>query len=73
MLLIATALGLRTKLDCSELPHELTCSLNFSGPADSVVEAAVQHAVASHGQEDSEALRASLREALRIDFPSGRL
>jgi hypothetical protein len=73
MLLLTTALGLRTKLDCSEVTHELTCSLHFSGPADNVVEAAVQHAVASHGQDDSEALRASLRRALRIDFPNDRL
>jgi hypothetical protein len=71
--LITTALGLRTTLDCRELARELTCSLSFSGPADGVLEAAVQHAVTSHGHDDSEEFRARLREALRLDASSLRL
>jgi hypothetical protein len=64
--------GLRTTLDCRELARDLTCSLNFSGPADGVLEAAVQHAVTSHGADDSEQLRARLRDALRIDTSHAR-
>ena len=60
------AVSVRKYVDCREYPSENDCSLKISGTEDEVLAAARQHAVTSHGHEDSpqllEMLRAGLRE-----------
>lgn len=55
----------RKYIDCREYPSEKNCSLRISGTEDEVMEIAVQHAVASHGHENSEGLREELRRLLK--------
>jgi hypothetical protein len=50
--------------DCRHFPSDRECSLTISGTEDEVVEAATQHAVASHGHEDTPELRERLRGML---------
>jgi hypothetical protein len=50
--------------DCRRFPSDRECSLTISGSEDEVVEAATQHAVASHGHEDTPELRERLRGML---------
>lgn len=60
----------RKYIDCREYPSEMNCSVTIS--ADSVqelMEAAVQHAVAVHGETDTPQLRAMLREAIHEGTP----
>jgi predicted small metal-binding protein len=58
----------RKYIDCREYPSESKCTLALSADSeDELLEAAVQHAVAVHGHEDS----ASFRQQLRQLFKSG--
>lgn len=54
----------RKVADCRRFPSDRECSLTISGTEDEVVEAATQHAVASHGHEDTPELRERLRGML---------
>ncbi|HEY3170149.1 MAG TPA: DUF1059 domain-containing protein [Thermoanaerobaculia bacterium] len=54
----------RKVADCRRFPSDRECSLTISGTEDEVVEAATQHAVASHGHEDTPELREQLRGML---------
>ena len=54
----------RKVADCSRFPSEEDCSLKISGTENEVLEAATQHAVASHGHEDSPELRERIRGML---------
>jgi hypothetical protein len=51
--------------DCRDMPSENGCTLTISGEADEVVLAAAQHAVASHGHEDTPELRRMIRDGLK--------
>jgi len=53
--------GTRKVACCRKYPSEKNCSLTISGTEDEVMEAAVQHAVASHGHSDSPEFRSQLR------------
>lgn len=55
----------RKVADCRDYPSESGCTLTISGEEDEVVVAALQHAVASHGHEDTEEVRTWLRENLK--------
>jgi predicted small metal-binding protein len=55
----------RKSIDCRDYPSEKNCSLRISGTEDEVLEAATQHAVRSHGHEDSPELREQLRSMLK--------
>jgi predicted small metal-binding protein len=60
----------RKYIDCREYPSEKKCSLAMSADTeDELVEAAVQHAVAVHGHEDSPDLRAWVRQAIKTGSP----
>jgi hypothetical protein len=50
--------------DCRRFESENDCQLTIIGPADDVVAAAVQHAVASHGHEDTQEMREQIRTML---------
>jgi predicted small metal-binding protein len=55
----------RKSVDCRDYPSENNCSLRISGSEQEVVDAAAQHAVRSHGHEDSPELREQLRSMLK--------
>jgi hypothetical protein len=59
------ATSVRSYVDCREFPSENNCSLKISGTQDEVLAAATQHAVSSHGHQDSPELREMLRSGLR--------
>jgi quinol monooxygenase YgiN len=59
----------RKTIDCRDVPSESNCSLTISGTAEEVIAAATQHAVAAHGHEDNEELRAGLASALKDEEP----
>jgi hypothetical protein len=54
----------RVKIDCRRFPSEKNCSLAISGTEEEVLAAAREHAVSSHGHEDSPELKSALRSAL---------
>lgn len=55
----------RKSVDCREYPSEKGCTLKISGTEDEVLEAAVQHAVAAHGHENTTEFREELRQMLK--------
>ena len=58
----------RKYIDCREYPSEMNCTLALSADSeDELLEAAVQHAVAVHGPEDSPGLRQQLRQLFKAD------
>jgi len=54
----------RMMADCRRWPSEMNCSLVIIGEEDEVVQAAAAHAASVHGHDDSEELRAQLRDFL---------
>lgn len=54
----------RVMADCRRFESDSDCQLTIIGPADDVVDAAVQHSVASHGHTDTPELREKLRALL---------
>lgn len=54
----------RMMADCRRFESDSKCELTIIGPEDDVVAAAAQHAGASHGHEDTPALREQLRSML---------
>ncbi|HEV8609261.1 MAG TPA: DUF1059 domain-containing protein [Thermoanaerobaculia bacterium] len=54
----------RKVADCRKFPSDRHCSLTISGTEEEVLEVASQHAVASHGHEDTPELRERLRGML---------
>ena len=59
--------GTRKVIDCRLFPSDRNCTLAISGTEDEVLVVAVQHAVASHGHQNSPELREKLRSLLRDD------
>lgn len=47
--------------DCRKFRSDRNCTLTISGTEDEVLEVATQHAVASHGHEDTPELRERIR------------
>ena len=61
----------RKFIDCRAFPSEMNCSIAISADTEGeLLEAAVQHAVAVHGHQDTPELREQLRSALRDGMPS---
>lgn len=54
----------RKAADCRTLPSEKNCSLYISGTEEEVLDAATQHAVASHGHKNTPELREEVRKSL---------
>ncbi|MFN3750444.1 MAG: DUF1059 domain-containing protein [Thiobacillus sp.] len=53
----------RKYIDCREYPSEMNCTVMISADSENeLLEAAVQHAVAVHGEKDSPELRDELRK-----------
>lgn len=57
--------GSRKLIDCRWFPTDKPCDIAISGKEEEVIEVAVQHAVMSHGHEDTPELRETLRSMLR--------
>jgi predicted small metal-binding protein len=56
----------RKFIDCRTFPSEMNCSITIiADTAGELLEAAVQHAVAVHGHQDTPELRDQLRGAIR--------
>lgn len=54
----------RKVADCRKFPSVNNCDLYMSGSEEHVVEAAVTHAVKSHGHTDTPELREQIRSSL---------
>lgn len=60
----------RKYIDCREMPSGKPCSVALSADTDTeLIEAAVQHAVAVHGYQDSPDLRQQIRTMFREGTP----
>ncbi len=56
----------RKYVDCREVPSEMNCTVGIAADTDEeLIEAAVQHAVAVHSDEDTPELRRMIREAMK--------
>ena len=51
----------RKSIDCRNYPSDKNCSLKISGTESEVLDAAVQHAVSTHGHKNSPELREQLK------------
>ncbi|MEP9377395.1 DUF1059 domain-containing protein [Aquabacter sp. CN5-332] len=60
----------RKFIDCREVPSEMNCTVAISADTEAeVLEAAVQHAVALHGHDDTPELREFLKGAIKDGTP----
>ena len=60
----------RKFIDCRAFPSEMNCSLALSADTEAeLLEAAVQHAVAVHGHQDTPELREQLKGAFKDGMP----
>lgn len=60
----------RVFIDCREVPSASNCSLAMAADSeDELLEAAVQHAMAVHGEHDTPELRTEIRKAFRTGSP----
>lgn len=56
----------RQYIDCREVPSEMNCTVALSADSENeLLEAAVQHAIAVHGHEDSTELREAIRASIK--------
>ena len=55
----------RKVADCRRFPSESGCTVTISGTEKEVLDLAVQHAVSSHGHQDSPELREQIRGMLQ--------
>jgi predicted small metal-binding protein len=60
----------RKYIDCREFPSEMNCTIAISADSEEeLLEAAVQHAVAVHGHNDSGEFRTQLRGIFKEGTP----
>ncbi len=55
----------RKSIDCRDYPSEKDCSLKISGTEQEVLNAAVQHAVSTHGHQNTPELREQIKSMLK--------
>jgi len=61
----------RKFIDCRAFPSEMNCSITIIADTEAeLLEAAVQHAVAVHGHQDTPELRNELRGVIQDGMPS---
>lgn len=61
----------RKYIDCREFPSEIKCSVVISADReDELIDAAVQHAVAVHGEHDTPEFRREVRKAVHEGTPT---
>ena len=61
--------GIRKVIDCRWFPTEVPCDITIAWSEEEVLNLAVQHAVSSHGHDDTPELREQLRTMLRDEEP----
>jgi|SRR6266496_4344974 len=62
--------AMRKYIDCREFPSDMKCTVALSADSEKeLLEAAVQHAVAVHGHQDTPEFRAQLKTAFRDGTP----
>jgi len=62
---------MRKYIDCREMPSDLRCTVAIAADTEAeLLEAAVQHAVAVHGHDDSPELRAAIRQGFHDGTPA---
>lgn len=59
----------RKAIDCRDYPSERGCTLRVEGTEEEVLEAAVNHAITSHGHTDNPELKEQIRGLLK---PAGQ-
>jgi predicted small metal-binding protein len=60
----------RKFIDCRQFPSEMNCTVALSADSESeLLEAAVQHAVAVHGHQDTPELRNMIRGSMKDGTP----
>jgi predicted small metal-binding protein len=60
----------RKYIDCREYPSDSKCTVALSADSeDELLEAAVQHAIAVHGHQDSKDFRQQLRQLFKDGAP----
>jgi predicted small metal-binding protein len=60
----------RKMVDCRKVPSDINCTLTIAGNEDELLEAAVGHAVAVHGDEDTPELRQMIRSGMEDVEPA---
>ena len=56
----------RMSIDCREMPSEMNCTVAISADTKKeLVDAAVQHAVATHGHKDTPEVRAQIEKMIK--------
>lgn len=61
----------RKFIDCREVPSDMNCTVALSADTEKeLLEAAVQHAVAVHGHQDSPDLREKIRKSMKEGAPA---
>lgn len=61
---------MRKYIDCREMPSDMKCSVAIAADTEQeLLDAAVQHAVAVHGHQDSPELRAAIRQGFHDGTP----
>ena len=55
----------RKAIDCRDHPSDKGCTLRVEGTEEEVLDAAVSHAVTSHGHTDNPELREQIRGLLK--------
>ena len=60
----------RMYIDCREFPSEMNCTVTIAADTEKeLLEIAVQHAVATHGHEDTPEFRRELKSAFKEGAP----
>ena len=60
----------RKYIDCREVPSETNCSITIAADSDKeLMDAAVQHAVAVHGHQDTPEFRQQIKGAFHEGRP----
>jgi len=60
----------RQYVDCREFPSETNCSIAIAADnQQELIEAAVQHAVAVHGHQDTPEFRQQIASAIKMGTP----
>jgi uncharacterized protein DUF1059 len=62
----------RKWIDCRDFPDDTGCTLYLSGEEDYVLQAAVEHAVSAHGEQNTPELREQLRSMLKDETAMAR-
>lgn len=60
----------RRYIDCREFPSEMKCTIAISADSDEeLINAAIQHAVSVHGENDTPRFREEIRHAIHQGTP----